>query len=258
LGRSVRSLLNKLTAERFEQLFGKLTGLVAEQSFNDEHLAAVVAEISSKAVADHTFCHLYADLCLRLDAHLAKAGEGFTQGASFSSSLQRECKERFERDLNQATDYSALDGLEGEALYEMEVKLKCGRLGNVRFMGQLLLRKLLPAEVVLASAKELLDLRNDAGSAVESLVALLHVIAPKFESLEASFASALKGICCSLRRRVTDEMLPTRIRFLIRDLLEILPRDCLVETSPQAPPVVKRSALTGPRRSFGQKWRPRQ
>jgi hypothetical protein len=256
MGRSVRALLNKLTAERFEKLFVQLTGLVATSAFSEEHLAAVVAEVFNKAITDHAFCHLYADLCSRLDAHMTQKGDTPTSDGSFRVSVQRECQNRFARELSQAGDRSAFANLEGDALYEMEVKMKCGRLGNMRFMGHLLLRQLLPADVILSSAKELLAVRNDGGSSVESLIALMQVITPKFDTFDAAFARGFKEICMSLRRLQDDASLPSRIRFLIRDVLAVAPAECLVQSPPPAPatqPVVR-----GSRRSFGnQKWRPR-
>jgi hypothetical protein len=259
VGRSVRALLNKLTAERFERLFVQLTGLVNDSCFGKEHLAAVVSEIFKKAINDHAFCHLYADICSRLDIHLTKPDEMPTAAATIRSSLQRECQARFERELSQAGDRSAFADLEGDALYEMEVKLKCGRLGNMRFMGELLLRKLLPSDVITASSKELLGVSGDGGNAVESLISLLHVIAPKFHSFDASFAKDLTETCTALSRRSDDASLPPRIRFLIRDLLVVLPKPCLVQTPPPSPPSPpSQPAVRGSRRSFGHKWRPRR
>jgi hypothetical protein len=225
VARSARALLNKLTAETFERLCVQMIALIAVPFFTEEHLAAVVTEIFSKAIADHSFCPLYANLCARLDAHMDQRDEAVGGGSAFRTSLQRECEARIERDQRGTSASAALAGLEGDARYEMEVKLKRGRIGSVRFLGELLLRKMLPPPAVLAVAKELLNTAGDGGSAIESLVAMLQVISPKPDNFDASFSTSLQAIYASLRRRTKDELLPPRMRFLIRDLLDLLPKE---------------------------------
>jgi len=251
ISRSTRALLNKLTVERFESLAAQVISLIGSKCDTQEHLDALVAEIFAKATTDHAFCPLYADLCARLDAHLNQK-ELVIGGSVFRTALQKECQATYERDLRGSRDRDLLDGLQGDARYEMEVKLKCSRIGNLRLIGELLLRKLLTTRVVLVIAQELLNITGDGGVATESLVALLQVISPEFGSFDSSFANALKDIYVPLQRRTKDGKLSPRIQFLIRDLCDALPKECWVQT-----PTPVRNQLRTPRRSGAAVWRPK-
>jgi hypothetical protein len=233
VARSTRALLNKLTVEHFERLCAQMIALIVEPSFTPEHLAVVITEIVVKSITERAFCPLYADLCVRLNAHLSRSDDAVGSSA-FCTSLHKECQARIESDLLGTSYRAAVSGLQGDALHEMEVKLKCRRVGSLRFAGELLLRKLLPASAVLALAKKLLNTTGDGGSAIESLVALLEVISPKLDSFDASFSTAAQHIYSSLRRRLKDGQLPPRIQFLVRNLFDGLPKECLEQSAPRS------------------------
>lgn len=65
--RAVKGILNKLTPENFEKLFKDLLELGVD---SPEKLQKVIQAIFEKAVAEPTFCALYAELCLKLSRAL--------------------------------------------------------------------------------------------------------------------------------------------------------------------------------------------
>ena len=60
--RQIRGVLNKLTPEKFDRLFEQLL----EKITSADILKSSITTIFEKAVAEPTFCFLYAELCLRL------------------------------------------------------------------------------------------------------------------------------------------------------------------------------------------------
>merc|ERR1719321_1283389 len=119
-----------------------------------EHLQAVVSEIFARATTEKGFLGVYAELCSRIDAHLAFQEGSALGGKAFRHALVSECQQSFERYLKPIEVASGLSYEEG---YEEEVKLKTRMLGNMRFVGELLVRRLLAGKVLIAIANELVS-----------------------------------------------------------------------------------------------------
>merc|ERR1712100_552806 len=90
--------------------------------------------------------------------------------------------------------------------YVEEGKHKTRTLGNMRFIGELLIRKLLAGKILFFIVNEMLDTNSEAS--LESLVELLAVVAPVLER---------KG---TLRQKSKDKKICMRIRCKISDLLD--------------------------------------
>jgi len=235
VGRTARALLNKLTDERFEKLCEKVVALPLE---TPEHLAVVVSEIFAKATTERAFLPLYAELCLRLDSSLAP-GSGAAGGKAFRRALIAECQTSFERHLRPA-DLSGTEHLDCDARYEQEVKLKTQRLGNMRFVGELLVRKLLALKLLPMITRELLDATTEpqiGEPALESLVALLTVVGPEFDQTTSLWSASLQEAFSELKRRsVEDAQLSMRLRCQVRDLLDLRGRGWPSSSSKVAAP----------------------
>mmetsp|Transcript_113110 Transcript_113110/g.196155 ORF Transcript_113110/g.196155 Transcript_113110/m.196155 type:complete len:643 (+) Transcript_113110:110-2038(+) len=215
IARRARALLNKLTEERFESLCGQVLSLPLS---TPEQLAAVASEIFEKATTQQFFRKLYTELCLRLDSHLARR-EGPIGGKSFRKALVSECQASFERHV-QPLDATALTGLSEDDRFEAEMKLKNRRLGNMRFIGELFVRRLLALKVMPPILHELLEMNTDA--AFESVTALLSVVGPVFDSEKVSpmHRAPVLDAFAVLRRKSTDKAILLRVRCQIRDLLD--------------------------------------
>jgi hypothetical protein len=212
LGRKVRALLNKLTEERFECLCGQILDL---QFSTSAELAIISEEIFEKATTQNGFRVLYSELCLRIDAHLSKETSEIG-GRAFRKALVNECQASFERHL-QSTDVASLANLQGDERIEQEMKLKMHRIGNVRFIGELLVRRLLAPKLIAPIVQELL---NGDELALESLIALLTILAPCFEQKPSLYQAPLKDAFATLCRRQSDKKLSLRIRCQLNDLFD--------------------------------------
>lgn len=213
VGAMMCSILNKLTTERFELLCAQVLQLPMK---TQEQLAAVVAQIFERATTEKGFIGIYAELCTRMDSHLALA-DGNVNGKAFRRALVTECQLSFERHLK-PVEAPAQPDLSYEDRYEEEARLKTRMLGNMRFVGELLVRRLLAGKVLIAICDELLAAGGPAE--LESLAALLAVVGPRFEQAHSVYAGALKETFGILRKRMKDTSQPMRIRCLLQDLLE--------------------------------------
>lgn len=231
VARQARGILNRLTAENFAALAAQMLALPLHTPYQ---LRALVAEIFEKATLQRTFLPLYSDLCVRLDAHLAKDEGTKVGGMVFRKALVTECQASFERHKKPEND-DAPKGLSYEESYEREVKYKTRTLGNMRFIGELMVHRLLAGKVLIFLLNELLDVGT--GPALESLVALLAVVAPAFEQTE-SYAEPLRDVFASLGEKTNDKSISTCVRVKIQDLLDLrardwAPKDCAADQAPK-------------------------
>jgi hypothetical protein len=220
VSRAARRLLNKLTEEKFESISAQVLELPLE---TPAQLSALVSEVFRAATSQRAFLPLYAEVCQRLDARLAEDASGPTGGMTFRKTLVRECQMSFEKYLHKARpDAEQLEGLGYEDCYAEESAMKAARLGNMRFIGELLVRGLIASRVLLAIMSQLLAGSEDD---VESLVALLSVAGRHFDRKNATAQSAsVRETFTGLEKRShessSEQALSQRVRFQIRDLLE--------------------------------------
>jgi len=212
IARMTRALLNKLTEERFESLCCQILALPLSTT---EQLAVVVAEIFQKATTQDCFRALYTELCMRIDTHLAPQTSAIG-GKAFRKALVTECQATFERSL-QPPDASLFVNLNGDERFEVEMKLKTRRLGNMRFIGDLLVRRLLAPKLLPPIVHQLLN-HNEA--ALESLIALLTVVSPEFEAKPSLYQAPLRDAFATLRRKMSDKAVSSRVRCQINDLFD--------------------------------------
>lgn len=212
VGSMARSLLNKLTEQRFESLCSQMLSLPLS---TPEDLAVVVSEIFQKATTENAFRTLYTELCIRLDDYL-DAETSQIGGKQFRRALINECQITFERDLK-TLDNSVFAGLSADECFEVEVKVKARRLGNMRFIGDLLLRRLLAIKLLPPILHQLL-VGDEA--ALESLIALLLIVAPEFETKTSPYQATLKNAFTQLRQKMTNKSVSPRLSCLINDLLD--------------------------------------
>merc|ERR1740130_678057 len=95
--RAMKSILNKLTVEKFTTLSEKLVSCGIQTK---THLDALVSEILHKATTQHHFIDMYADLCLLLQKHFVDnpidAGDSNT---SFKATLLQSSHSMFEKPI---------------------------------------------------------------------------------------------------------------------------------------------------------------
>lgn len=206
--RSVKSILNKLTLEKFDVLYAKLIALGIRTPAQAEIL---VGEIVEKAQAQHHFVKMYSELCARLEGELAALS-----GCNFKQVLLDKCQRSFECALKPTTEAVT----HSDEVGEEQAKHKERMLGNIKLTGELLTRHMLSSRVLIACAEELLESPPSADR-LECLAVLLEVTGPAFdcpswtqhETLDAVFAKV-----CGLSQ---DPSVPSRVRCLLRDVIDL-------------------------------------
>mmetsp|Transcript_115656 Transcript_115656/g.211808 ORF Transcript_115656/g.211808 Transcript_115656/m.211808 type:complete len:777 (-) Transcript_115656:104-2434(-) len=208
--RKMKAILNKLTIEKFSSLSNQLISCGIRST---SLLEALTNEICEKATTQHHFVHMYADLCVALHDHFARQDQ---QKMNFKKILLSTCQASFEKHL---TPPASLKTLKGEELKEAEQFYKLQMLGNIKFVGALIVRKMLAVRVMFAIIEELLS--DPTSEALESLVALLTVVGPTFDQPEFPQQFLLAAIFQQVEGRTKDSCIKYRVRCLLKDLLEL-------------------------------------
>jgi len=209
--RQARGILNKLTHTNFEALYQQLLGCGIRST---TQLEALIMEIFEKATTQHGFLPMYVKLCDQLNGHFE---EHPIEGANFRKVLVGACQRTFEKTLRFQPEVDK--DLSYEDRYEIELKFKTRMLGNLRFVGELLVRKLLAGKVLLAVSEELLSVGD--GASIEAAATLLKVAGPAFDRKSWVFLPRLHAIFSMLRCISKDKAVPMRVRCILKDLLEL-------------------------------------
>jgi hypothetical protein len=209
--RQARGILNKLTDTNFETLY---TQLVKCGIRTATQLEAVVLEIFEKATTQHGFLSMYVELCVRLNTHFQTE---VIEGADFRKVLVGACQRTFEKNIQ--TQPEVDPNLCYEDRYEVELKFKTRMLGNLRFVGELLVRKLLAGKLLLAVSEELLSVGD--GASIEAAATLLSVAGPAFDRKSWTFHPRLHAIFSMVRCMSKDQAIPMRVRCILKDLIDL-------------------------------------
>merc|ERR1711988_1217291 len=111
-------------------------------------------------------------------------------GANFRKLLVAACQRTFGQNIRAQPQVDT--NLCYEDRYEVELKFKTRMLGNLRFVGELLIRKLLVGKILLAVAEELCSIGD--GASIEAAVTLLEVAGPSFDRDSWVFVPRLRAI----------------------------------------------------------------
>jgi len=223
VARSVKSILNKLTLEKFESLFHQLLHCGISKA---SHVELLIHEVFEKATLQHNFIEMYADLCLLLHEHfLAKPyaspdADPSNRKNSFKKLLLDECQASFERTLVPPAPVGEA-GSEAQCL--ADARYKAQLLGNIKLVGALLSRGMLAGKVAIAIMEELLS--KPTPEALESLAALLTTIGASFDRPDWQYKAMLNHIFQRVKVLVGGKSCQSRERCLLKDVLDLRSRD---------------------------------
>eukprot|EP00930_Biecheleria_cincta_P042812 TRINITY_DN2945_c0_g1_i12.p1 TRINITY_DN2945_c0_g1~~TRINITY_DN2945_c0_g1_i12.p1 ORF type:complete len:507 (+),score=107.35 TRINITY_DN2945_c0_g1_i12:169-1689(+) len=228
VARSIKSILNKLTFEKFESLFKQLVGCGLRSA---AHAELLIHEIFEKATTQHHFVDMYADLCIFLEKHFTDhpfvADAAISAGKEdknigFKRLLLDECQASFEM----RSQLSKVDTDDEVAALRYKTRM----LGNIKLVGALLSRDMLAAKVGLAILEELLC--SPTPESLECAALLLTTAGPALDRPGRSSHAALNHIFARIAELVKGTHCRARERFLLKDLLE-LRANCWVDHRPK-------------------------
>jgi hypothetical protein len=111
--------------------------------------------------------------------------------------------------------------LTAEEAEEMRLRCKHRALGNIKFIGCLLARRMVASKLLLTLCNELMASMSVCADALECLAALLTLTGPVFDTdNQGPLLPQLAFVFGQVQELIADRQLPSRIRFLLRDVLE--------------------------------------
>lgn len=221
--RKACSILNKLTVEKFDSLFEQLATCGIRKP---EHLEMLMCEVFNKATTQHHFIPMYADLCVRLeqDSRICSVVEAAGQQHSFRRLLLNQCQLSFEKLLQPGEIQEASKSKDADFddfAGEYALKRKQQALGNIKLIGQLLVHGIVNSRLLVECSEELLHSRGTCPEALESLAALLTVAGKQFDTKNYPYHPQLLDVFSSMRKLSKDKSTQARVRFLLRDVLDV-------------------------------------
>ncbi|XP_056615418.1 eukaryotic translation initiation factor 4 gamma 3-like [Triplophysa dalaica] len=221
LVRSFRSILNKLTPEKFDQLMVK----VNELQINTIESIRLVAElVHEKAISEPSFSVMYSSMC----RNMANLKEPSKPRSSFKSILIQLCLEKIDKD-QEKEDSFAIKQKEMEAapageqeilrqeLAETKAKARRRSIGNVNFIGELFKQKMLNETII----KEFLtkSLKRHDDETLESVCKLLTTVGKELDVGEGKIK--MDKYIHQMETLVKERKTPTRIRFMMQDVIDL-------------------------------------
>lgn len=210
----VTFILNKMTPEKYEKLKGELLSL---EIVNKDVLLGVIDVIFDKAVSEHGYVGMYADLCRDLSV-----SEEFPEKRKFRMYLLNKCQAEFESMPQKIIEYETVSGTEDEVI-EKQLKIKTRMIGTMLFIGELFKRKMLSDKIIHEVIKTLLISKEPKSHDIEVLCTLLNNIGHLIDTERAK--KYVDFYFLKLGRISQDKSIPTRVRFQVKDLIELRNKD---------------------------------
>ncbi|TPX33893.1 hypothetical protein SmJEL517_g03316 [Synchytrium microbalum] len=231
--RKVKSLLNKLTLERFDSLAIQVRDVGIT---NRDILEGVIELIFDKALDEPNFGAMYAQLCNKLHQELPERQPWMSndpRNSEFRRALLNKCQREFQsgkswakdedqaREMRKKVDTMTAEEKEefAEAQYQRD-KLKRRTLGNIRFVGELFKQSLITEKIMHECIQQLL--RNHSDPEEEETESLCKLIATIGQQLDRPVAKQfMDTYFTQLKKLVNDNRLSSRIRFMVQDIIDM-------------------------------------
>lgn len=235
--RKVKSALNKLTLEMFEQITEDLLNIAKQSRWEDDAktIKQVISLTFAKACDEPYWSSVYAQFCAKMlkeipeevkDVNtLTKTGEPATGGDLARRLLLATCQVEYEKGwvdkLPTNADGSPLEPeMMSDEYYAMAAAKRRG-LGLVKFIGNLYILNMLNDQVILHclrdQSKNVVDPSEDS---LENLAQLIKTVGPRFETSDRNKA-ALNMIYDNIQQILDSCKLSSRIKFMLMDLQDL-------------------------------------
>ena len=240
VGRKIFAVLNKLTIEKFSKL--------SDQLFTEcgiskpTHIVTLVKYLFQKATNQHHFIPMYADLCTRCLSWLGSdqapedlvksigPGERSTAAADiFRRVLLERCQAAFysffltHEDAPQ--EQPPLESSSPAGDDEERLKHRLSMLGTVKFVAQLLERRLMTRAVFRNCLEILLNPDERTDDHIECACVFLTEIGKLFEEQAGqgpdAYSKSLQDAIDELTEMAEEEATSARIRFLVMNLIDL-------------------------------------
>ncbi|KAJ7324708.1 hypothetical protein JRQ81_017728 [Phrynocephalus forsythii] len=234
LFRRVRSILNKLTPQMFQQLMKQVTELSID---TEERLKGVIDLIFEKAISEPNFSVAYANMCRCLMGLKVPTTDKPTVMVNFRKVLLNRCQKEFEKDKDDDEIFEKkqkeMDDTAGpeerarlkEELDDARDKARRRSLGNIKFIGELFKLKMLTEAIMHDCVVKLL--KNHDEESLECLCRLLTTIGKDLDFEKAKMEKIIK-----------EKKTSSRIRFMLQDVIDLRRNSWVPRRGDQGPKTI--------------------
>ncbi|KAM5247854.1 eukaryotic translation initiation factor 4 gamma 3 isoform 13-T13 [Ctenodactylus gundi] len=226
LFRKVRSILNKLTPQMFNQLMKQVAGLTVD---TEERLKGVIDLVFEKAIDEPSFSVAYANMCRCLVTLKVPMADKPGNTVNFRKLLLNRCQKEFEKDkadddvfekkqkeLEAASAPEERTRLHDE-LEEAKDKARRRSIGNIKFIGELFKLKMLTEAIMHDCVVKLL--KNHDEESLECLCRLLTTIGKDLDFEKAK--PRMDQYFNQMEKIVKERKTSSRIRFMLQDVIDL-------------------------------------
>ncbi|XP_019355530.1 eukaryotic translation initiation factor 4 gamma 3 isoform X8 [Alligator mississippiensis] len=226
LFRKVRSILNKLTPQMFNQLMKQVTDLTVD---TEERLKGVIDLVFEKAIDEPSFSVAYANMCRCLVTLKVPMADKPGSTVNFRKLLLNRCQKEFEKDkadddvfekkqkeLEAASASEEKTRLRDE-LEEARDKARRRSIGNIKFIGELFKLKMLTEAIMHDCVVKLL--KNHDEESLECLCRLLTTIGKDLDFEKAK--PRMDQYFNQMEKIVKERKTSSRIRFMLQDVIDL-------------------------------------
>ncbi|KAJ3754523.1 hypothetical protein EV360DRAFT_51498 [Lentinula raphanica] len=267
--RKVKSLLNKLTMEKFDSISDQIISWAnkSEKEKDGRTLIQVIRLVFEKATDEATWSEMYARLCRKMMEQISPRvqddgiknsdGKPIAGGQLFRKYLLNRCQEDFERGWvtkeataaaaatkaieDQAVKASTSKEDEEVALYSDEYyaaqKAKRQGLGLIKFIGELFKLQMLMERIMHECVKKLIsNVENPEEEEIESLCKLLTTVG---QMLDTAKARAHMNVYFDRMKELTKSPnVNSRMQFMLQDVIELRERKWQQRNAVAAPTTI--------------------
>ncbi|XP_040852994.1 eukaryotic translation initiation factor 4 gamma 3-like isoform X3 [Ochotona curzoniae] len=226
LFRKVRSILNKLTPQMFNQLMKQVSGLTVD---TEERLKGVIDLVFEKAIDEPSFSVAYANMCRCLVTLKVPMADKPGNTVNFRKLLLNRCQKEFEKDkadddvfekkqkeLEAASAPEEKTRLHDE-LEEAKDKARRRSIGNIKFIGELFKLKMLTEAIMHDCVVKLLKHHDE--ESLECLCRLLTTIGKDLDFEKAK--PRMDQYFNQMEKIVKERKTSSRIRFMLQDVIDL-------------------------------------
>lgn len=219
LARELKSLLNKLTVEKFDCIAEKIA-LLAESIQTTDEMQQTVNLVLDKAVTEPEFSEMYADLCQVLSWRSPLLESGGNKGrTAMEVALLNKCQKEFEA-MPKSIDPTSVpfNGMSADDVEATISRMKIRILTVCKLIGELYIRKMLGVRILTQVANDLL-LSNDKPEEhfIECMCQLMSCAGHSLDSTDRG-RSIVDQWEIRLRELKNTGEYVNRIKFLIQNL----------------------------------------
>ncbi|XP_076003211.1 eukaryotic translation initiation factor 4 gamma 3-like [Genypterus blacodes] len=225
LFRKVRSILNKLTPQKFNQLMKQVTDLTID---TEERLKGVIDLVFEKALDEPSFSVAYGNMCRCLAMLKVPKTDEPSTTVNFGMVLLNRCQKEFEKEkvddvvfemkqkeLDSAGATTERDRMQ-EELEEAKDKARRRSIGNIKLIGELYKLKMLAETIMHDCVVKLL--KNHDEESLECLCRLLTTIGKDLDFEKAK--PRMDQYFNQMQRIVKERKTSSRIRFMLQDVMD--------------------------------------